>query len=89
MMTFTISYTSICRMFCYFMSHVFVGIFDRTQKMDETSKNLFHMRTMLAHDLISGADETPFIVKLRTNINHTPLLLRMRRSMQDHTIQCG
>ena len=40
-----------------FMSHVFVGIFDRTQKMDETSKNLFHMRTMLAHDLISGADE--------------------------------
>ena len=29
-----------------FMSHVFVGIFDRMQKMDETSKNLFHMRTM-------------------------------------------
>ena len=40
-----------------FMSHVFVGIFDRMQKMDETSKHLFHMRTMLAHDLISGADE--------------------------------
>ena len=40
-----------------FMSHGFVGIFDRMQKMDETSKNLFHMRTILAHDLISGADE--------------------------------
>ena len=40
-----------------FMSHVLVGIFDKMQKMDETSKHLFHIRTMLAYDLITGPDE--------------------------------
>ena len=40
-----------------FMSHVIVGVFDRMKEMDETSRHLFEMRTVLAYSLIAGSNK--------------------------------
>ena len=39
-----------------FMSHVIIELFDRMKKMDKLSKHLFEIRTVLAYQLIAGAD---------------------------------
>ena len=39
-----------------FMSHVIIELFDRIKKMDELSKHIFETRTVLAYQLIAGAD---------------------------------
>ena len=36
-----------------FLSHVIVGVFDQMKKMDETSRHLFELRTVLAYGLIA------------------------------------
>ena len=41
-----------------FMSYVIIGIFDRMKHMDETSKHLFELRTVLAYRLIAGSDRS-------------------------------
>ena len=40
-----------------FMSHVIIELFDRMKKMDELSKHLFEVRTVLAYQLIAAADK--------------------------------
>lgn len=39
-----------------FMSHVVIELFDRMRKMDELSKHLFEIRTVMAYQLIAGTD---------------------------------
>lgn len=40
-----------------FMSHVTIELFDRMKKMDDLSKHLFEIRTVMAHQLIAGTDQ--------------------------------
>ena len=40
-----------------FMSHVIIELFDRMMRMDELSKHLFEMRTVMAYQLIAGTDQ--------------------------------
>ena len=40
-----------------FMSHIIVELFDKMKKMDELSKHLFEMRTVMAYQLIAGTDQ--------------------------------
>ena len=40
-----------------FMSHVVIGIFNKMQEMDFTSKHLFHIKTIYLYDLIAGTDK--------------------------------
>ena len=40
-----------------FLSHVIIELFDKMQKMDELSKHLFEIRTVMAYQLIAGADK--------------------------------
>ena len=44
-------------MILLFMSHVIVGVFDRMEIMDETSRHLFELRTVLAYHLVAGSDK--------------------------------
>ena len=44
-------------MILLFMSHVIVGVLDRMKEMDETSKQLFGIRTIQAYLLIAGSDK--------------------------------
>ena len=40
-----------------FLSHVIIELFDRMKNMDELSKYLFEIRTVMAYQLIAGADK--------------------------------
>ena len=55
-----------------FMSHLIIGIFNRMEAMDETSKHLFHIRTMLSYDLITEPDKRLALSNFKQLLSTSP-----------------
>lgn len=55
-----------------FMSHVIIELFDRMKKMDELSKHLFEIRTVMAFELIAGENQQHALVAFGELLTEKP-----------------
>ena len=55
-----------------FLSHVIVGVFDEMKKMDETSRHLFELRTVLGYGLIVGPERDRTLAVFEAMLEERP-----------------
>ena len=55
-----------------FLSHVIVGVFDEMKKMDETSRHLFELRTVLGYGLIVGPERDGTLAAFEAMLEERP-----------------
>ena len=62
-----------------FMSHVIIELFDRMEKMDEISKPLLEIRTIMAYQLIVGTDKSQPLSAFEELLTERPKCARCSR----------
>ena len=62
-----------------FMSHVIIELFDRMKKMDELSKHLFEVRTVMSYELIAGANQQQALSTFKELLTVQPKCIRCSR----------
>ena len=65
-----------------FMSHVIIELFNRMEKMDELSKQIFEKRTVFSYLLIAGADEPRSLAAFEDMLPVSPRCVKCSRDVK-------